>query len=101
MRFYTASYLEKLIGLPAAVCRARLNPASIYNGLVHYDLDEARKLLDVYRAERRARIDARRARQAAGLCVRCGAPRAVSGWPFCVKHLPPSVRARLGRKGGA
>ena len=47
MRFYTASYLEKLIGLPAAVCRARLNPASIYNGLVHYDLDEARKLLDV------------------------------------------------------
>ena len=101
MRFYTARYIEDLIGLPAAVCRSRLNPVSSYNGLVHYDLDEARKLLDVYRAERRARIDARRARQAAGLCVRCGAPRAVPGWPYCAEHLPPSVRARLGRKGGA
>ena len=98
---YTARYIEDLIGLPAAVCRARLNPVSSYNGLVHYDLDEARKLLDVYRAERRARIDARRARQAAGLCVRCGAPRSVPGWPYCAEHLPPSVRARLGRKGGA
>lgn len=93
--FYTASYLCNLIGLPPAVCRERLEPVKQLDGRAYYDLEAARKLKAEYKAEKAAKRQERAKRRAAGLCVRCGAPRAVPGWPFCAKHVPPSVRHRI------
>lgn len=97
--FYTASYIEKLIGLPVSECVKRCTRSGR-----RYDLEDARRAKAQYDAERALAISIRRNLMDQHLCIHhvgngyCSKPAATTGVPYCEEHLPPSHKRRCNKE---
>jgi hypothetical protein len=89
---YSARYMQDAFGIPEQLIKEKCKPVG---GL--FRLKEARAVFEKYKAEKKRKHEMFMKLQSEHRCVHrigyeyCGKPAIMNGYPYCEKHLPPSV----------